>query len=135
MIAPIVHTLCNIALIAMIVFLETMVSLTQSTRYGQMVVHNNLNVFNSFIGFTVGIAVQVFRFYGVTLRQGMEKANMMVQVPASNMHFDATSCAMIVTGFEMLARWWIGALLICPRVQPLHFLVVMLGMCGNSFGV
>ena len=70
MIAPIVHTLCNIALIAMTVFLETMVSL-------QMVVHNNLNVLDSFIGFTVGIAVQVFRFYGTTLRQGTEKAKMM----------------------------------------------------------
>ena len=114
MIAPIVHTLCNIALIAMTLFLETMVSLTQSTGYGQMVVHNNLNVLDSYIGFTVGIAVQVFKFYGVTLRQGMEKANMMVQVPAPNMHFDATNYTMIVIGFEMLARWWIGALLICP---------------------
>ena len=57
MIAPIVHTLCNIALIAMKLFLETMVSLTHSARYGQMVVHNNSNVLDSFNGFTVGIAV------------------------------------------------------------------------------
>ena len=81
-----------------------MVSHAHSDGYGLMDVEHSLKVLVSFIGSTHGTFVQECRFYGASLRLGMGRVNMMVQVLASNQLSSVTSFDMIVSVFKMLDR-------------------------------
>ena len=109
MITLIVHTLYNIALACMMCILVITVSHFHSIGYGLTDVEHNLKVLDSSYGSTHGIGVQMFKSFGATLRQDMGRGNMMELARVLNALSDAISYDMIVSGFEMLSRWWIGA--------------------------
>ena len=105
MIALTVHILCNIAFITMTMTCHSVVLLTGRVGYDLMGVEDNSKMLDSFIGSTHGIAIQVCRLYGASLRLAMGRVNMMVQVLASNVHLGVINCELAVSVFEMHSRW------------------------------
>ena len=74
-----------------------------------MVVDLNLRVLANFYGYMYGTKTLMWKSFGASLKQGMERVSMMGLVHVLNAPFEDTNYAMKVNVFEMQKMWLSGA--------------------------